>query len=116
MYRWDTSEQASWQDHQESIGFVAGLPDTVAMSPERVSTKRERIHVTRPPHCTHTHVAHMEFVATESPRRRTVGSVEFRENAESYAISPMFAVLLFRTPRFVHPVTGPVTHHVVSSS
>ena len=79
----------------ESHIYMASLPDTVTMSPERVSFERQRIHVTRPPHRTYTHVAHVEFVATESPRRRAVGSVEFRENVEGYTIIPMLTVLFF---------------------
>ena len=81
MHRWDASKQTSWQDDQESIGLAGRLPDPVTVSEERVSRIGERVHVTRPPHGTHTQVAHVEFVATESPRRRTVGSMEFGENA-----------------------------------
>ena len=72
-----------------------------------MSIIRERIHITRSPHCTHTHITHVELVSTEI---HGDDRVEFQENTKIYGIIPMFGVLILYRPPFLHALSGTVTH------
>ena len=95
MYLGDESMQTSWEDDQENIGFVRTFPDTVTVSPERVTFKTEWIHVPWPPYRLDARITRPNLFFAQPPWRRSLGGrKKFSENTINTTIVSVVVVLL----------------------